>query len=340
MAQKASVFSAKQRQLNEDIKHGSFQRSYLLYGEEAYLRLQNRDKLLKALNCDSSSMNFNRYEGANVSPGEVIDMAETMPFLAERRVILMQDTGLFKEGCPELSAYLKSPSESCVLIFVEKEVDKRKDMYKAAAKAGFEMECTPQDEQTLLKWIAGKFGAEGKRITRKAAVFFIDRVGTDMSNISNEIEKLICYCLDREEITEADIEAVCAGYLVSRIFAMTDAISEQNRKRAMDLYYDLLSLKEPAQKILSLITRQFNIMLQVEEMTKNNRSRQEIASAVGINPYFVTKYQNWARRFSFEQLKSALTLCIDSDDAVKKGKLDQYISVETVIIGCTSLQYS
>ena len=112
MAAKTSDFTVKQKQLNEDIAGGNFKPCYLLYGEEAYLRLQNRDKLLKALSCDSSSMNFNRYKGKDISPGEVIDMAETMPFLSERRVILIEDSGLFKDGCPELAEYLKEIQSS------------------------------------------------------------------------------------------------------------------------------------------------------------------------------------------------------------------------------------
>ncbi len=109
MAAKTSDFPAKQKQLNEDVASGTFKPCYLIYGEEAYLRFQNRDKLVKALGGSSNSMNFNRYEGDNISPTEVVDMAETMPFLSDRRVILIENSGFFKKGCPELAEYLKAP---------------------------------------------------------------------------------------------------------------------------------------------------------------------------------------------------------------------------------------
>ena len=166
----------------------------------------------------------------------------------------------------------------------------------------------------------------------------LERVGTDMSNISTELEKLICYCIDRNEITEADIEAVCAGWLTNRIFAMTDAIASQNQKRAIDLYYDLLALKEAPAKILALITRQFNLMLQAKEMSANSRDKGSIASALKIAPFLVDKYLGWARSYSFEQLRDILELCASNDEAVKTGKLDYVISVEMVIIGCTKKQ--
>ena len=338
MAAKTSDFPVKQRQLNEDIANGSFKSCYLIYGDEAYLRLQNRDKLVKALGGSENSMNFNKYKGDGLNPAEIIDMAETMPFLSDRRVILVEDSGFFKNGCPELAGYLKEPSETTLFIFVEEEVDKRKDIYKALSKVGFDIDCSTQDEDMLGKWIRSKVLSEGKDISPRALAFLLNRVGTDMSNIATEIEKLVCYCIDRDVITEKDIEAVCANYLTGRIFAMTDAISNQDQKRAMELYYDLLALKEPPPKILAMITRQFNLMLQVKEMTDNRRGNNEIASALKLQPFLVGKYQGWARQYSFEQLKKALDLCASNDDAVKKGKLDYIISVEMVIIGITSMK--
>ncbi len=336
MAAKTTDFPVKQRQLNEDIKNGTFKRCYLIYGDEAYLRLQNRDKLVKALGGEGASMNFTKYEGDGINPAEVIDMAETMPFLSDKRVILIENSGFFKDGCSELTEYLKAPSETTFFVFSEKEVDKRKDIFKAVSKIGMEMCCDTQDEDTLKRWIAGKISSEGKSISPRAAAFFLERVGTDMSNISTEIEKLICYCIDRDTITEEDINAVCANWLTSRIFAMTDAIASQDQKKAIDLYYDLLALKEPPAKILALITRQFNIMLQVKEMSENHKDRSLIASGAGIAPFLVGKYENWARGYTFEELRNALELCAANDEAVKTGKLDYIISVEMVIIGSTS----
>ncbi|RKM62262.1 DNA polymerase III subunit delta [Butyrivibrio sp. CB08] len=337
MAVKTSDFPARQRQFNEDIAAGAFKPCYLIYGDEAYLRLQNRDKIVKALGGSESSMNFNKYEGDGCNPLEIIDMAETMPFLSDKRVILVENSGFFKSGCPELAEYLKASAESTILIFVEKEVDKRKDIYKSLSKTGFEIECSTQDEDMLKRWVVSRFSNEGKKISPRAQAVLLDRVGTDMSNLTTEIEKLVCYAIDRNEITEEDIFAVCANYLTSRIFDMTDAISSQNQRRAIELYYDLLALKEPPAKILALITRQFNIMLQIKEMTDNRRDKGEMASAVKIAPFLVGKYQTWARNFSFEQLREALELCLANDEAVKTGKLDHVISVEMVIIKCTSI---
>ena len=92
--QAKSDFAAEQRQFNEAIKSGDLKRVYLLSGEQAYLRLQNRDKLVKALMGDGDAMNLSRYTGADVTARELIDMAQTLPFFADRRVIVLENTGL------------------------------------------------------------------------------------------------------------------------------------------------------------------------------------------------------------------------------------------------------
>lgn len=336
MPKKTSDYPVRQKQINEDIAKENFQHVYLVYGEEAYLRNQNRDKLRKALLGSGDAMNLQYYSGKNINPAQVIDMAETLPFFAERRVIVIEDSGFFKSGCPELADYLKKPAETAYFLFSETEVDKRKDMYKAVHNNGCDLECGEQDASMLVMWIASKLKKEGIRITPQAANFFLERVGTDMSNDANELEKLICYVQGRDQVTEADIDAVCANWLSNQIFVMMDAVVEKNQKRAMELYYDLLALKEPPQKILALIFRQFNIMLQVKEMTENYRNNGAIASAVKLPPFIVGKYVKWAKEYSMAQLKDYLSMCISNDEAVKNGKLNDVISVEMILIHCST----
>ena len=91
------------KNIQEDIKSGNFKSAYLLCGEEAYLKVQYKNKLLKALNPDDDTMNFNHYEGRNIDVKELIDLCETMPFFADRRVVLLEDTGFFKNKCDELA---------------------------------------------------------------------------------------------------------------------------------------------------------------------------------------------------------------------------------------------
>ena len=125
--------------INEDIKTGQLKQIYLLYGEEAYLRKQYRDRIREALIGDDA-MNYRCYEGKNIPVGEVIDLAETLPFFAQRRLIVLMDSGLFKSGGEQLAEYLANPAPGTFFVFVETEVDKRSRLYKTVSKEGYAAE--------------------------------------------------------------------------------------------------------------------------------------------------------------------------------------------------------
>ena len=124
------------KNLQEDIKNQDFKKVYLLYGEEKYLLQQYRNKLEKALVPEGDTMNFSLFQGKKTEPREVIELAETMPFFADRRVIFLEDTGFFKNQCQELPEYMAELPDYLCMVFVEDQVDKRSRMYKAVKKYG------------------------------------------------------------------------------------------------------------------------------------------------------------------------------------------------------------
>ena len=150
------------KSLNEDLKTGQLKQIYLLYGEEAYLKKQYKDKLHYAIVPPDDTMNYAYYEGKGINAKEVIDLAETLPFFAERRLIILENSGFFKNASPELSDYIKELPETTSMIFVESEIDKRGKLYKAVKDKGRVVELGRQDESTLLRWIAGSVRRENK----------------------------------------------------------------------------------------------------------------------------------------------------------------------------------
>ena len=151
------------QRINNDIKSGNYQPVYLLFGEERYLRKQYKDKLRAALCAPDDNMNNHYYEGKNLPVGEIIDLAETLPFFAEKRVIIIENSGLFKSGGEQMAEYLNAQNESTIFIFVESEVDKRSKLYKAVVSKGSAIEFTPQDENTLKRWVASLLGRKERR---------------------------------------------------------------------------------------------------------------------------------------------------------------------------------
>lgn len=318
--------------IQNDIKQNTFRHAYLLYGEERYLKRQYTDRLRKAMCAEDDRMNTHFYTGKDISVGEIIDLAETMPFCAERRVIFLSDSGLFKSGSDKLAEYLASPSETAFFVFTESEVDKRNKLFKAVQSSGYAAEFTAQDEQTLKRWIASSLGKEGKKITENTAQLFLQKTGTDMENIEMELEKLICYCMDREVVSAEDVEAVCTNRISNHIFDMINAVAAGRTREALQLYYDLLALKEPPMRILFLIARQCNLLLQVKELRTRGYDAKAIAPKIGVAPFIAGKYVTQAGRFKSSVLRNAVEQCVEAEEAVKSGRMNDKMSVEVLIL--------
>ncbi len=322
------------QRLAQDIKTGQFARVYLLYGEEAYLRKQYRDRLKKAIIGDDT-MNYHYYEGKNISVGEVIDQAETLPFFAERRLLVIENSGLFKSG-GELAEYLKEPAPTAFFLMVETEIDKRSRLYKAVQAKGCAVEFSVQDESTLKRWLLGMVKKENKKITESALDFFLEKTGTDMENIRREMEKLFCYCLEKEAITEADISEICTKRIGNHIFDMVGAIAEKRQKKALELYYELLAQKEPPMRILFLIARQFNLLLQVKELKGKGFQNKAIGEKVGLPGFVAGKYVAQSGRFRTDELRAAVEEAVEAEENIKTGRMNDNMSVEMLIVKYSS----
>lgn len=325
------------KSLNEDLKSGQFNKVYLLYGEEAYLKKQYKDKLRNAMVSPDDSMNYAYYEGKGIPVNEVIDLAETLPFFAERRLIVLEDTGFFKSASPELADYIKEMPDTTAMIFVETEIDKRGKLYKAVQNCGRVIEMGRQDETTLIRWVLGNVKRENKQISEQTVRHFLTKVGTDMENIQKELEKLFCYTLEQDSITIDDVESICTTQITNRIFDMVNAVADKEQKKALDYYYDLLALKEPPMRVLFLLTRQFKLLLEVKVLDRQNYDRRTISEKTGLSPFVVGKYQMQAKTFTDVQLRSILEDSAQIEEDVKTGNLNDILGVELFIIKYSSI---
>jgi DNA polymerase-3 subunit delta len=153
-----------------------------------------------------------------------------------------------------------------------------------------------------------------------------------MENLEKELEKLFCYTMDQEEIRVEDVDAICTTQISNRIFDMVESVAKQEKKRALDCYYDLLALKEPPMRILYMLTRQFKILLEVRELMQRGMGRSQIAKAQGVPPFVAGKYMDQCRNFSKADLREIMEEGADLETDVKTGRLDEKMSVEIFIM--------
>lgn len=324
------------KSLNEDIKTGQFKQAYLLYGEEAYLKKQYKDKLTKAMLPEGDTVNYAYYEGKGTNPAELIDLAETMPFFADRRLIVVENSGFFKNATPELADYVKNMPETACFLFVESEVDKRGKMYKSVKDKGRAVEMGRQDEKTLLYWLAGMVKKEGRQIKESTARYLVTKTGTDMENLEKEMEKLFSYTLGQTEITVQDVDEICTTQITNKIFDMVEAVATKQQKRALHYYYDLLALKEPPMRILYLLSRQFKLLMEVKDLSGRGYEKSQIAKTAGLHPFVAGKYIKQCHSFSKEELRSIMEDAANMEEMVKTGRLNDRMSVELFIVKYSS----
>lgn len=317
--------------INEDIKNRTFKPVYLLCGEEAFLKHSYKKKLRQAIAGDDT-MNYNYFEGKGLDVNELISLADTMPFFSEKRMVLVEDSGFFKSSADALVDYLPSMPDTTCLVFVEEAVDKRNRLYKKVKELGRVAEMKRQDYAQLSRWAGSLLSQNGKKITAATMNLFLERTGEDMENIKMELEKLISYTMGRDVITSEDVEQVTTIQITNKIFDMVTAIVTRKTKLAMDLYEDLLALKEPPMRILFLIARQFNQLLQVKELAGQGGDRGSIASRLKVPPFVAGKMIPQANVFTREQILSYVTGCVEAEEAVKTGRLTDRLAVELLIV--------
>lgn len=292
--------------IKQDIKNNEFAPVYLIYGNESFLVRTNKNNLIKALCNGKDDMNYTYFEGKGSSVAKIIEMAETMPFFADRRLIVVENSGFFKGANPELAQYIDEQCETSHIVFIETEIDKRGKLYKSVNKKGYVCECGTQTTPLLINWIGGVLKKDGIQIEASTASYLLEKVGTNMEKLRTELEKLICYVMGRDVLTIEDINEICVGQPVDKIFDIVDEMIKKDQKKALAYYYDLVALQVTPSAIMGTMSNHFKRLLYIKSMGQEGFPKGEIAKVSGVPPYYLDKYLGQSRHFTKEELKAAL----------------------------------
>lgn len=338
-------YAARKSALKKELENNVFHRFYLVCGEEDYLRRQDGKWLAdQLLGSGDPTMNRTLFTGKDFTADDVIGIAETMPFFADRRVIVLEETYLLekaKADTDKLVDYMRSDAypDSTKLVFVQKKVENRNGrLYRTlSSDAGSILECPVQSEETIRTWVLHQIKERGFSVENRAMALFLDCTGTDMLNVKNELEKLMSYCEGTGKITLEDVKAVTTPKVTDRIYDMIEAITRCESQKALAIYADLLELNEAPARILWNLTRQYNELLCVQEMAGRGLPPRDIAAALKLNPWVVSnRLLPVARQSGNERLRRSLELCARTDMRYKSGKISDRTAVETLIVTCAA----
>lgn len=332
--------------LISDIEKNSIKNIYLLYGIESFLMNDIISRMEKKIvNPGLKEMNFIKLDGQSLNSETMINACETLPFMDERKLVIISDCMFFKarkgdkesedeqKRMEEMCGYLQRLPETTVLIMTAGEqVDKRKKLYGTIKKYGEILELNKMKPQELVNWVLAEFKHQGKSISTNDAQYLVTRVPGNLNDIINEINKLSNYIAGRNEITARDIDAVVPVSLETNIFQLVDMISNRNPGAALTFLNGLLMESEPVIMILFMIARQYRLLLNTKLLMEKGYSGQEISGRLGVQSFVLTKLMQFSKQYTEKELKERLIRCLDTDASIKTGKIDPRIAVETLIV--------
>jgi len=328
---------------------------YLFYGEEDYLRRRALRELVGCvLQKETGEFNYDLVDGEEDSLEKVLTLAQTPPFLASRRLVVVRYAPYFAgrgrkvqssapgpeetkktlaPGEKSLLAYLQNPVDTTCLVFeTGQPVDQRRKLFKVLQKTAQVIEFPFLRHEELIRWLLQRAGAAGKKMAPGTADLLISRAGRGMTLLENELNKLISYVGERNIIANEDVQMVTVPMVEENIFAVVDALGERQVRKALGGIKELLADGEPAPVILTMVARQFRLLLQAKEMAAKGGQPAQMGTQLGVPPFVVKKILAQSKNFSFEQLQQTLEQLLELDVVLKTGRQEFLPAMEKLAL--------
>lgn len=304
------------KQLVNDIKNGNIKPIYFLMGEESYYIDKISDFIEdNVLAEEEKGFNQMVLYGRDVSIDDILSNAKRYPMMAEKQVVIVKEAQDLSRTIEKLTSYAENPQPTTVLVvnYKYKKIDKRKALYKAIKKVGVVYESKKLYENQVADWIRRVLSPKGYSISPKAAQMLVEFLGTDLSKINNELEKLQLIIPKDTQISPELIEENIGISKDYNNFELRKAIGEKNVVKAHQIinYFANNPKDNPMVVTVSLLFNFFSQLLHLHGL--NDKSPRNIASKLRVNPYFVSEYTNAARNYPMKKVSSVIAILREFD---------------------------
>lgn len=309
---------------------------YLIFGDEKFLVKQAYDEILSnAISEDNTNMNTDFYEGKDVNINRIIDSMETLTFFAKNRCVIIRDSGLLKKtsnsNVASLVEAIEDIPKTTFVIFVE-EVDKTNSLYKAIKKIGVVYELSTPKENELISFVENIIKNKNSKIDRGTIVYFLRTVENDMIVINNELEKLLAYTMFKNKIEKNDIDKICTKSLQIEIFKLMDSIGNKDVQQTLEIYNNMMFVKEPVLRILSMLARQVKLILLSKELSEQGYNFNDVSAKIGIHSFVAKGCIKQSKNFTKNKLVDTLLKLNELEVKIKTGKIKDVIGLEILIV--------
>ena len=255
------------------------------------------------------------FYGKETLPEQIIETAKRFPMMAEKQVIIIKEAQYLSRTIDKLAAYAKNPQPSTVLVLNYKynKIDKRKAVFKAIRSSGLVYESKRLYENQVSDWIRRVLGGKNYQVEPKAAQMLVEFLGTDLSKINNELQKLITILPPQTIITPQHIEDNIGISKDYNNFELRKAVGEKQVLKVNQIiqYFAQNPKGNPLVMTISLLNSYFTQLLIYHGL--QNKSRDHVAKALGIRSFFVVDYITAAKNYPMRKVAQIISLLRDAD---------------------------
>jgi len=283
---------------------------YWLEGEEEYFI----DKAIEfaehhILNESEASFNLSVFYGKDANWADVVNACSRYPMFAERQVVLLKEAQQMRD-VEKLESYIENPLSSTVFVisYKEKKLDARKKFAKLVKEKGVLISTKKMYERELPQWTQELIQSKQLTITQKGLALLVDHIGNDLVRIENEIDKLSVNLGKRTTITEDDIEQYIGVSKDYNVFELQSALAAKDLARSIRIiqYFEANPKAAPIQLVLPSLYSFFSKVFMV--FGAGTSDEKSVATAIGVNPYFMKDYMQAAKLYTYPGVEKALLL--------------------------------
>ncbi|MCB9657981.1 MAG: DNA polymerase III subunit delta [Polyangiales bacterium] len=303
-------------------RDGRFQPVHVIVGEETLLIERAIAGLRRAAVGDGiPGFNDDSFDGRGLDASVVVSAARTMPMMSDSRFVLVRNADALSAKDQEtLASYVAAPCSSACLVLVAAKLDGRGKLSKVAKSSGFLNTAPVMKGAALRDFAVGEANTRGHTLAPDAAQALLDALGEDLSAIDDAVERLSLFVGPGQRIGMDAVEACVTRVRADSIWTLVDAISVKNTPLALGAASSLLADREPALRILAMVSRQLRMVAKMRQALGSGMSPEDAAREAGAPPFKARDLERAARRFTLPHLANAFSVVAETDGLLKGSR--------------------
>ena len=324
----------KPEEFDRAVQKGDIGPLYCLCGEEQYLVDRAVQRLLaRVVDPGFRDFNLSVLYGNECRGEEIIEVCQTLPMFAERRVVVVKRAGDLSAPAQELlTSYVQNPATTTCLVLQSGKVDQRRKLFGELKKADALVEYKPLYENQVAAFLKAEAATSGIAIDGAAAELLTYYVGTNLRELVSQLEKLVTYCAGRNRIGVDDVKAIVSDTKVDSVFELANAVGRRDAAAALRRFQTVCREGDAPYMLVGVLARHFRQLWAIREQLDNRAPTEEISKRTGVNAYFLKGMIEQARKFRPDEFRGIFARLHETDLALKSSGGNPQLLLEQLIL--------